>query len=531
MIFKRSSFGILSFLPLFAVGMNRIFSQECPPPAPNQRDLIIIADILNTDAIELFGFSAVSDSQPQRLKDVLESQAVPVLVELSTWKRLLKDQASQELIRTFHGEIYQFGNYLLCIPDQWKKEFKIEDTDTGFNLTKGSLVANARALQAGYLEPIKGVVKQTLASIYFHTSLVKVLRVLLKRNYAWNIVIFGHGGGPEGFCSLTIIAGMPYYEFKDLLQFLNTEITTNILLYSACFAGSKWLLTVYMTDGKPDVYRFPIIVTGIAQAPHFYSTNRDVAAMYSFFKEIKTMSLCKESTSALGLSAGILLQALTYDESTKKYRIHSVNNLLQIRWPGSTEFHAIPLQGLVASSKVLLQDATADVQKIKPLIHAARVKSKALIIDTPFINKTLILSGSDHIIASSIPDRWHYIKGILLASEKEEVHEFMSRLFGYFTNVIALESSIIFLIDHVHNIYNPTGVQKAIVFLNTPTPSTYRFQKTSELFYMVGEQGYRIPLQSFEPLTLDPAVTRRYVKLFEYQKKKLLDKYGAQAPL
>jgi hypothetical protein len=381
-------------------------------------------------------------------------------------------------------------------------------------------------IKAGYLEPAKAYAKIMLSTINIYTSLVEVLKTLLKTDYSWNIVINGHGGGNEGYCSLSAIAGLPYNEFKNLLQFLNTKIETNILMYATCYGGGKWLLNVYNADNKPDIYNFPIIIAGITESPLYYASWQRKTDDYAFFDRIKKLSICPKNLNEIALSAGIMFQAVSYNKNTQSYSLSTAANILQIRWPGEAQFQIISLPNIVETAKNV--PAKTDNQE-RLLANTHLVESNAFIVDTPIVNKTLIFpisldyfaTANKHVIASSIPQKNHYIKGILFTQEKEEEHAFMHRLFDFFKPMIDGESEKVFLIDSVNNIYNSTGADHVLVFIKTSTPSTRIFKKPAELFYMIGNDGY-ILSKSEEPVKLNQKMTQSYVKIFEDEKKKLL---------
>lgn len=494
--------------------------QECPPPTPNQRDLFILPDVSQAESI------GQNDSLPTELKNLLIYEAAPILVDLSIWKRFIRTLKTTinltEYFSDMPFEFYHYGSYLLAIPTKWKTQF--DNSNTGFNFKNYQRV-DPITLQAGILDPIKGISK-TYMTVFFnsYTSLVDALSaaLLTKNNrgdvYAWNIAIKGHGGR-SGTCLQ--IAGMPFDEFKKLLQFLQHEIKTNILIYSSCYGGGKDLLKVYETNNQQDTFNFPIIVVGITESTTHSTPSLQTPEIYkNFFNTIKTISLCKFNVEKLGLISSTLFQAFV--RKFTKYDFLALNNIMQIRWPGTKQFNVIQLKDVIKTSQ--------------SLNNSYEVKEKAFIIDAPVTDKNLIFIGEDHQIASSIPSTWHYIKSITLSQKLgTNSDDYIYALFAYFNSIWDLESSKIFLIDKV--IVNKSDSQlqmnNVMIFLNSSTPSTYWFQKTKALFYISDNTGFSQTIKKgiTGTIQLDPQSTEKYLNLFAQQKKKLLEEYQKNKPV
>lgn len=501
----------MTLLLIFYVG-TPICAQECPPP-PAQRDLMILPDTASEESLEILGHAAVNNLQINTLERLLASEATPILVELSIWKRFAKKVKKEPLswLDEKKYEFYILKPFMLCIPLKWKAQFP----NTGFHLKKFKPVAAPLKELPGILDPLKPIFKTYLMLIHVYTSLVKTLRTLLvPSSYAWNIVLFGHGGPLLGTYQ-SRVAGIPFREFKKLLRFLKTEINTNIFLYSTCYAGSKWLLKAYTSSGKPDTYPFPIILTGITEAPVYGYISRGGGIIRGteiykqFFQKIKSLSLCRKNVSQLGLIAGILLQALRFDHAKKRYTLTTSNNILQIRWPKETSFHAIELDNIIQTAPQLKKERTIGIT------------TDALIIDTPVLKKNIRLTKPGQAIVSSIPNRWYTISSITVATDTSK-EPLMKQLLKAFSTIKELASPKAFLIDQVRNAADQTKATKAIVSLQSRTPSSL-LRKTTELFYLVKKQGYLLKVDEDKPVALSPRMTKRYLNLYEREKRKLLE--------
>ncbi len=493
---------------LFVTGIiGSIQAQECPIK-PNQRSLIILPDTAGEESIQLFGHYAVNNFQTNILEKIMLSQAAPVMVELSIWKRFSnKMKKEKKPINTLPFEYYKIESFLLCIPKTWKQQFP----DTGFNLTHLKKVKDPFALMPRWWDPIKGYVKSLLTLANVYTSLVKSIRAAIVPNktFNWNIVLFGHGGPALGSHTARV-AGIPFDEFKKLLRFLNNEIQTNILLYQTCYAGSKWLLKSYITNDKPDTYKYPIILTGLSEAPVYsWGAYRQASIYEQFFQKIKTIALCKQNLGQLSLIAGILLQAITVSKQTGKLALTRANNILQIRWPNSTQFKTIEIDDVIASARKAAKKAPD-----KPL----SISTRAFILDTPYIDRSINLMRSDHQIVSALPIKTHYIQSITLAQKYPNPTSIIKKLLSYFTGTKKLATSKIFLIDTVTDAKGSPIIKNVMVSLKRTSLAGYTFRETDEVFYIIGDQGYRIKQDDAQPTPLDAKRTNRYIKLFEEKK-------------
>ena len=493
-----------------------IQAQECPIKA-NQRSLIILPDTAGEESIQLFGRYAVNNFQTNILEKIMLSQAAPVMVELSIWKRFTSKMKKQSKpLDTLPFEYYKVESFLLCIPKTWKQQFP----DTGFNLTHLKKVKDPFALLPSWWDPIKGYVKSLLTLVNVYTSLVKALRTVIVPNktFNWNIVLFGHGGPALGSYTART-AGVPFDEFKKLLKFLNNDINTNILLYQTCYAGSKWLLKSYITNDKPDIYNYPIILTGLSEAPVYsWGAYAQTSIYEQFFQKIKTIALCKQKLGPLSLVAGILLQAITVLKKTGRLALTRANNILQIRWTYSTQFKTIEVDNVIASARKSAKKAPD-----KPL----SISTQSFVLDTPSLNVPVHLTRSDHQIVSALPQKAHYIKSITLAQKYPNPANLIKKLLSYFTGTKKLASSKLFLIDTVTDAEGSPIIEKVMVALKRTSLLGQFLQETNEVFYMIGNQGYHLKHNAAQPVPLDAKRTDRYIKFFETEKKKLLLSSGA----
>lgn len=415
----------IALFTLFAIPMLK--AAECPPLASNQRDLVVLPDTAGEESIKLFGKYLINNFQTGHLEMIMRSQTVPILAETTIWKRfaLKVKKEPREWLNINDYELYQFHAHVLVIPKAWKKKHP----QTGFNLAQFKKMERPLQVLPTVLESLKGFIKSVGALINVYNSLVKSMRALLvyptanDNIYHWNIALFGHGGPAFGSYS-DRVAGIPIYEFKKLLRFLKNDINTNILLYSTCFAGSKWLLRVYDTNGSADLYPFPIVLTGITESPVYSGGRTHQLSNYgTFFDKIKTIPLCKTEQTELAKVAGLILQAIEYNPSTESYSIARINNLLQIRWQNSPKFNILNLSQLVQTAGKVAKGHPEKERKIT---------AQAFVIDNPKIDSTIEFTRTDHQIASSISVKKHAIRSLIVPHQNARPMDIAKDLLSMF---------------------------------------------------------------------------------------------------
>jgi hypothetical protein len=82
----------------------------------------------------------------------------------------------------------------------------------------------------------------------------------------WTFFLLGHGF-LESIVSEACIANFSPKELKRVLDFLNSDIETQLLMYSSCFAGGVNKIKVFEEEGKQKIYKFPIIIGSITDKP------------------------------------------------------------------------------------------------------------------------------------------------------------------------------------------------------------------------------------------------------------------------
>lgn len=492
------------FIIVIALSSALIPAQECPPAKPNQQDLIILPDTAGEEALALFGHHAVNNFQTNQLEKLLRAQAAPILVEKTIWKRFVrKKKGALQQFQAIPFSYYEVANFILALPTKHRQD--------AFRLSKLKAVKKPFEMTPGLLDPVKGYAKTLLTLVNVYTSLVKALQACMQaKGYNWNIVLFGHGGPGLG-AHTARVAGIPFTEFKKLLSFMEQKISTNIFLYQTCYAGSRWLLKSYESNNKSDTYSFPIILTGISEAPVYSSTGTSLTVYQSFFQQIKQISLCKEHIQKIGVIAGVLLEAIAFDRNKNKLILKRVNNILQIRWAGSTQFVSIPVDRLISTAQT-----APSAQSDQPI----RITTSAFIIDSPQLVRPIILTKNNHSLLSSLPIKTHSLAKIIMEKSDQKI-PFMQQLFSFFTPMRKLTSSKLFLIDTVSNNVSNEQVNNVMIFLNSSTPTTLPLQKRTELFYRIGNIGYRFKQDAKNAEKLPENTTQKYLKLFTKEKKAL----------
>jgi len=163
-------------------------------------------------------------------------------------------------------EIYEVSKDLyLFIPVAYLKNIGI----TKHQYTKGGITSAERilGLNIDHLKRIHNPSDQSRFSYEKRTEgqFMSCLRNIFVHNnkaVAWNLYLVGHGLNADAMpYGQSCIANLSLNEFRQLLQFLNSSLTTNIFVYTSCFSGGQHLKKVYESKGRSDHYNYPIVTT------------------------------------------------------------------------------------------------------------------------------------------------------------------------------------------------------------------------------------------------------------------------------
>lgn len=129
----------------------------------------------------------------------------------------------------------------------------------------------------------------------FQQALEKVLVTKKEdpaQNHVWNMVLGGHGLNAQfPGTQVHIIAGLSLEDFIQFLDFLNSHITTRLLIYKTCYGGGKHLYLPYQEQGSAKIYSYPIMVLALT----------DVLA--SVHSAIDSWNPCMEQSFNIGFFA------------------------------------------------------------------------------------------------------------------------------------------------------------------------------------------------------------------------------------
>lgn len=516
-------------------------SPKCPAPVENQRDLLILNDP-NFEDTKILSHASSND-----LLVNIFAGSTPILAQISIWQRFLHELnfgATVSLQKQAYQLKFDFYNiqdsFVLIIPQAYKERFNITDKNSGFNLDNPTLkkINNPFGYIAGYAwgQALLAAKNKLFGETYGTTTLREALQLLIQPQYAWNIVMIGHG---TESCVKNVIASLPREQFREVLQFLNT-IHTNMFTYSTCFGGSKSsLIDTYLTKGKPDIYNFPIIIAALGSAVTYGyhntlyefiikpSTTSEQAfknrldKLANFFVMLRKIAFCPQESQKIVETFDDLhnfRQALV--QSSRE----ELNNLLQMRWPHSTTFKPLPLAGFISVSSEFARGLPT------PFAPPTAISDIAIVINNPYLDQTILLPKSYNKIVSSLPGQiFHYIRAIK-APESTEV----TSLFPLFKALSESTEQKSFLIDSYIYGKEPKIVNNVIVRLNYHS-FIGRGMIEEQIFFTEDGKGFVLKEEISTPgkseikkVELEDDQTNYFLILYNHEKEKLQKKYGSR---
>ncbi len=118
------------------------------------------------------------------------------------------------------------------------------------------------------------------------TKLISILENLMvsSTSTSWTLYLVGHGT----FSLIPreeLIADLTLEEFQKFLDFCQNKIITEQLLYSSCYAGGTNLEKAFSSAKKgveeTKIYKFPIVVMGVTEAPSVAERSQDFEGLFS----------------------------------------------------------------------------------------------------------------------------------------------------------------------------------------------------------------------------------------------------------
>jgi len=184
-------------------------------------------------------------------------------------------------------------------------------------------------------------------------ALSKVLVTADYTDYVWNIFVnYGNVTKDHGSTLCT-------KEFKDTLQFFNTSLEMNLFVYNSYYADGDSLKNSYRTNGQPDRYNFPIVVSCLTESSTiarvlsgemYYDNLIKKDTKFSPYRITETNGGYKIDLCSFDDSWNVFFSALhnrydrLYDQPVKLFHILQIvakydsENFPLIRYPGQDEF-------------------------------------------------------------------------------------------------------------------------------------------------------------------------------------------------
>lgn len=478
-----------------------LFASDKDCSGQNIRELYIIT---GADATEVL--VKKPNALTKELRSLIENpqNQTPILVEFGLWKNMLRFVKKDIQQSPFSAYLFtdthypEDFSYLLLIPQQYKEQYW---PSLGFNLKNFELIkdpwdyASIRHKAKLFLEALpqtlllssRGRLKDVLASLLLPAD----------KELHWNIFLSGHGNQACLWTGATI-AGLPTLEFKAVLDFLNTQISTNLFAYSTCYAGSLSLMSkIY----EKNIYNFAIIATGLEVSTTFRYAKSHGIELQEGLVDLRRPFRCL-SEAELGEAVKKIHQVFTPE----------LNNTPHIRLPSSDHFTVLPIKGYRQS---LSQTAEASPE--------IQLTARGVLIDKPFEDKKITLSFDRvNYISSSIANNIYHVLNHVELTEYDFLPRPLNNFLKLFVHALKSDEqpAKIYVIKLI-TLYNidKKALEKqyssVIVFINAPLPlKTFGPQKkVNALFYIEDGQAY-LQYENKDPLKLDQKQQQEFEAFF-----------------
>lgn len=309
-------------------------------------------------------------------------------------------------------------------------------------------------------------------SIYFdsrnHMSIVNALPDFFltyddlpdaKMPYAWNIILAGHGGSKykETNCNQTIswigkpiIADLDAQEFKEVLDFFQSKVKTNLFHYSCCYAGGNHISLIFNNEHKK-TYNFAITCDTLTDCTSYCKWTNLLPSDQKNF--LTTTDLAYDSTKncwQLPLSPVYHWEKFFKGLAAIDFSVASIDSLQEIMTfitypiianipllclPGTNEF--FPLQ---SSDVIRIDDRLVDTAKKES--ESISIKGiSTVLVESSSIEPMIMLDQADQLRIISIkPDNAvHYIKKLKALQYLDLPSTFWQAQFQYYDKTFLIE--------------------------------------------------------------------------------------------
>ncbi len=280
--------------------------------------------------------------------------------------------------------------------------------------------------------------------------------------YSWNIILAGHGGSKYkesnrnqtiSWIGKPIIADLDVKEFKEVLDFFQSKVKTNLFHYSSCYAGGNHISLLF-NDEQKKTYSFAITCDTLTDCTSYCKWTNLLPSDQKKF--LSTVDLTYDSTKncwQLPLSPVYQWEKFFKGLAAIDFSIASIDRLQEIMTfithpiianipllclPGTNEF--FPLQ---SADVIKIDDRlVATVDKESESISIKGIST--ILVESSSIEPTIVLDQVNQLRIISIkPDNAiHYFKKLKAMHYIDLPSAFWQAQFQYYDKTFLIEECV-----------------------------------------------------------------------------------------
>jgi hypothetical protein len=343
--------------------------------------------------------------------------------------------------------------------------------------------------------------------------------------YKWDIVLSGHGGSfyaennQEGKISWSgepLIADLTVPEFRNVLDFFQTQLNTHLLHYSSCYAGGNHIELAF-----EKVYNFAIICDCLTDCATFCKWTNTLPSKQKknltvddldYHLAVKSWGLNMRSpynwdeffkvAAQIDFSA-LFTFSLEKSEELPRALAHItypiIANISLLRPPGSNRFHPLISQDMmkIDDQSVLFEDG-----KGKNVV-------KVILLESDSIDRDLILNNAESLRIISIkPGKaQHYIRRLILENPIDLPSAFWQAEFQIYDKTFLIDECTFPLLENsliCSNLKLNTN-RAEIKNLMVRQHNTF-YGHFIRIFFTIGDSAMMIVAHKTDPSELDENV-------------------------
>lgn len=427
--------------------------------------------------------------------------------------------------------IYKKSGFYLLIP----KKYLANHSTLGFKVDTLEKVSFSQDVVYNYFESQKQCSLAEVLSDFFLTH----------TDYKWDIVLSGHGGssytekndnGKITWKGEPLISDLTLQEFKDVLDFFQTQLNTHVLHYSSCYAGGNHVEAVF----DKQTYNFAIICECLTDCTTYCKWTNTLPSKQKKFLTVDDLYYDAETKGwNLNMKSPYKWDKFFDSISTIDFSLETIDflpkalahitypiiaNISLLRRPGIDQFYPLSPPGTIKVDDQFILMGNKNKIDDDIIVHEA----KLLLIESNYIDYNLKLDNSESIRIISIKpgSACHSIKKLSFENPIDLPSVFWQAEFQIYDKIFLIDECLFPYSQNSSVFKNVLTPEKDTVIKNVAVVQQSNFQgRFIRLFFTIQDKAMMIVAKKADPYELDENITIQEILTLSPEAKNEYDQY------